>query len=142
MSGLETATIFALTGAVLIGIVPGVAEEWEISKDLRKYTFRLRKGAEYHNGRTIDAASVKWNYERIMNPKTSHSFTRASLQDVESIKVVDPYTLQIMLNRPSAIFASNCVYYPCNLIAPDSADQADTQFDQGASGNMLQWYQR
>ena len=107
-------------------IVPGIAESYEISKDMKSYTYKLRKGVEYHNGRTVDAESVKWNYERIMNPKTSHSFTRASLQAVESIKVHDKHSLTINLKAPNAIFASNTVWYPVNLIAPDSADKADT----------------
>lgn len=107
-------------------IVPGVAEEWEISDDLKAYTFRLRKGAEYHNGRDVDAESVKWNFERILDPKIGHAFTRASLQGIERMEVMDKHTLRIHLTDPSAVFAANVIYYPCNLIAPDSGDQADT----------------
>ncbi|NKC13591.1 MAG: hypothetical protein GKR94_15785 [Gammaproteobacteria bacterium] len=108
-------------------IVPGIAESWDISKDLKTYTFKLRKGVEYHNGRTVDAESVQWNFNRIRDPKTSHAFTRASLQDVEAIKVLDPHTVQIRLKAPNGIFLSNCVYYPVNLMAPDSVEQADTR---------------
>ena len=107
-------------------IVPGIGSEWTISDDLMTYTFKIRKGVEFHNGRTLDAEAVKWNYERIMNPKTSHAFTRGSLKEVDSITVLDKYTLRIRLKAPSAVFLANVVYYPCNLIAPDSADQADT----------------
>jgi len=107
-------------------IVPGVASSYEVSKDLKSYTFMLRKGAEYHNGRSIDAESVKWNYERMMSPKTSHAFTRAGTQVIESIKVHDKHSLTFHLKAPNAIFAANTVYYPANLIAPDSEDQADT----------------
>lgn len=107
-------------------LVPGLAESWEISKDLKTYTFKLRKGTEYHNGRDVDAESVKWNYERIMSPTTSHAFTRSSLGDVESIKVLDKQTVQINLKAPNGIFLSNACYYPVNMIAPDSVDQADT----------------
>lgn len=104
---------------------PGIATEWEASKDLLTYTFKLRQGAQFHNGRDVDAAAVKWNFERIQNPKTSHSFTRAALGDLKSTDVVDKYTVRCQLHQPSAIFPSNVVYYPCNLIAPDSAEQAD-----------------
>ncbi|MGE0766048.1 MAG: ABC transporter substrate-binding protein [Hyphomicrobiaceae bacterium] len=107
-------------------MVPGVAESWEISKDLRTYTYRLRKGAEYHNGRTIDAESVKWNYERILDPKIGFSYTRASLGEVAKMDVMDKQTLRLTLKEPSAVFLANTVYYPCNLIAPDSVDTADT----------------
>lgn len=107
-------------------IVPGVAEEWDISKDLLRYTFRIRRGAEFHNGRTIDAEAVKWNYERILDPAIGYAFTRASLTDIDRMETDGKEILHIHLKRPSALFAANVVYYPCNLIAPDSADQADT----------------
>ncbi|MEZ5856366.1 MAG: ABC transporter substrate-binding protein [Hyphomicrobiaceae bacterium] len=54
-----------------MNIVPGPSDPWDISKDLTTYTYKLRKGVEYHNGRTVDAESVKWNYERIMDPKSA-----------------------------------------------------------------------
>lgn len=107
-------------------IVPGIATEWDISDDLMTYSFNIRKGVEFHNGRDVDAEAVKWNYERIMNPKTSHSFTRGSLKEVAAVTAVDKYTLRIQLKAPSAVFLANVTYYPSNLIAPDSADQVDT----------------
>ncbi len=104
---------------------PGIATTWEPSKDLSTYTFKLRKGAQFHNGREVDAAAVKWNFDRIQNPKTSHAFTRSALGNLKSTEVVDKYTVRCHLHQPSAIFPSNVVYYPCNLIAPDSVEQAD-----------------
>ncbi len=61
-----------------------------------------------------------------MDPKTSHSFTRASLKGVERMTVLDKHTLRIRLKLPSAVFLSNVVYYPASLMAPNSVDQADT----------------
>ena len=107
-------------------ITAGVAQEWEISKDLKKYTFRLRPGAEFHDGSNVDADAVKWNCERILDPKIAHAFTRASLEDVEKIEVDGKQIVHIYLKDPSAVFAPNLLYYPCNLISPSSADKADT----------------
>ena len=70
---------------------PGIAASWEASKDLLTYTFKLRKGALFHNGREVDAAAVKWNYERIRNPKSSHSFTRSALKNVKEVLAPDKY---------------------------------------------------
>ncbi|NQV59176.1 MAG: ABC transporter substrate-binding protein [Alphaproteobacteria bacterium] len=105
--------------------VPGIATEWDISDDLRTYTFKLRPGVTFHNGTNVDAAAVKWNFERIMDPKIGHTFARSSLENIEQITVVDKYTLRCTLERPSAVFLSNVTYYPCNLIAPNSAYQAE-----------------
>jgi peptide/nickel transport system substrate-binding protein len=107
-------------------LVPGVAESWEASKDLATYTFKLRKGALFHNGREIDAAATKWNFERMMNPKIGHSFTRSSVSDIKEIIVDDKYTVVFKLEAPNAAFPANVVFYPCNLMAPDAEAQADT----------------
>lgn len=109
-----------------MNIKPGLAEEWDISKDLKTYTFRLRKGAEYHNGETVDAESIKWNIERIKDPKKGHAFTRSALTDVERVTVDDKHTVRIHLKNPSAIFLGNVVYYPVNMMAPGSEATADT----------------
>jgi peptide/nickel transport system substrate-binding protein len=104
---------------------PGIATEWDISDDLRTYTFKLRQGVTFHNGTNVDAAAVKWNFERIMDPKIGHTFARSSLENIKQITVIDKNTLRCTLDRPSAVFLSNVAYYPCNLIAPNSAYQAD-----------------
>lgn len=106
--------------------VPGIATEWDISDDLLTYTFKLRKGALFHNGREIDAAAVKWNYERIKDPKKSHAFTRSALENLKEVLAPDKYTVICKLEEPSAAFLTDVVFYPCNLMAPDSEARADT----------------
>jgi len=105
---------------------PAVAESWEASPDLRTWTFRLRRGAEFHNGQTIDAESVKWNIERIKDPKIGHAFTRSVLSDVERVTVDDKHTVRFHLKEPHAALDINLIYYPVNLMAPGAVDQADT----------------
>ncbi|MCW5748304.1 MAG: twin-arginine translocation signal domain-containing protein [Alphaproteobacteria bacterium] len=105
---------------------PGIAESWEPSSDLKTWTFKLRRGAEYHNGQTVDAESVKWNIERIKDPKIGHAFTRSVLSDVERVTVDDKTTVQFHLKEPHAALDVNLVYYPVNLMAPGAVDKADT----------------
>lgn len=109
-----------------MNIVPAIATEWEPSQDLKTWTFKLRRGAEFHNGETIDADAVKWNLERILDPKIGHSFNRSALIDVERVTVDGKWIVQVHLKEPSAAFDSNLVYYPVNLIAPGAVDKADT----------------
>src|SRR5881227_2979559 len=49
-------------------IVPGLAESWTISRDGLQYTFKLRKGAKFHDGTPLDAEAVKFSIERQINP--------------------------------------------------------------------------
>jgi peptide/nickel transport system substrate-binding protein len=106
--------------------VPGIATEWDASDDLLTYTFKLRKGVLFHNGREVDAAAVKWNYERMKDPKIGNSFHRSALVNVKEIVVPDKYTVQLHLHQPSAALPADVVFYPCNLMAPDSEAQANT----------------
>jgi peptide/nickel transport system substrate-binding protein len=105
---------------------PAIAESWEPSSDLKIWTFKLRRGAEYHNGQTVDAESVKWNIERIKDPKIGHAFTRSVLSDVERVTADDKHTVQFHLKEPHAALDINLIYYPVNLMAPGAVDQADT----------------
>ena len=69
--------------------VPGVAAAWEASQDLLSYTFELRHGVLFHNGREVDAEAVKWNFERMQDPKIAHPLTRAALENLKAADVVD-----------------------------------------------------
>ena len=106
--------------------VPAIAESWDVSDDLKTWTFKLRRGTEFHNGESITAEAVKWNLERIMDPKIGHSFTRSALVDLERVSVDDKHTVRLHLKSPNAAMDSNLVYYPINLIAPGAEAQADT----------------
>jgi peptide/nickel transport system substrate-binding protein len=105
--------------------VPGVASEWEASRDLLTYTFKLRKGVLFHNGREVDAEAVQWNFARMKDPTKSHVFTRSALENLQEVVVVDKYTVRCHLHQPSAAFPADVVYYPGALMAPDSEAQAD-----------------
>ena len=125
-------TLLAATTQGLIDLdgqsqpVPGVAMAWDVTPDLLTYTFRLRQGALFHNGREVDAAAVQWNLARMQDAKVAHPFTRSTLSNLQAVEVVDKYTVQCRLHTPSAAFLADVAYYPCNLIAPESAAQTNT----------------
>src|SRR6266851_5337027 len=49
-------------------IKPLLAESWDISPDATLYTFKLRSGVTFHDGTPFNAAAVKFNFDRIMDP--------------------------------------------------------------------------
>ena len=53
------------------GVIPDLAERWEVSRDGKVYTFFLRKGVKWHNGKEFTAADVKFSFERLLDPKTA-----------------------------------------------------------------------
>ena len=85
-------------------LVPSLAESWEPNKELTAWTFRLRKGVLFHNGREFDAEAVKLNMLRIQDPATvAHNFIRGGLENVESVEVLDKYTVRIHAKVDAAL---------------------------------------
>lgn len=74
-------------------VSPLLAESWEVSSDLKTYTFRLRKGVQFHNGEPFNAAAVKFSFDRAGGDKSTNKDKRtfASL----STQAVDEHTLVV-----------------------------------------------
>ena len=81
-------------------LVPILAKRWEISQDMKIYTFYLREGKLFHNGREMIADDVKYSFERMMDPKTGCRI-RSQLR-IDRIEVVDKYTVRFHMKKPDA----------------------------------------
>lgn len=79
---------------------PALAESWEISDDNLTWTFTLREGVTFHNGRALVADDVVYSYNRIMDPDVgaANSFRFAS---IDSVEAPDDRTVVINLTRPT-----------------------------------------
>jgi peptide/nickel transport system substrate-binding protein len=105
-------------------IIPGIAESWEPNKELTAWTFRLRKGVLFHNGRDVDAEAVKLNLMRIKDPTTGGQWERGAVDTIASVDVVDRYTVRIHTTLPDASLPTSVMHYPTRLMAPDAFDTA------------------
>jgi peptide/nickel transport system substrate-binding protein len=80
--------------------MPGLASKWTVSSDGLVYTFHLRQGVKFHNGRELTAEDVVYSYNRLMDPKTKYPFS-PQVQNIKEVKALDKYTAQITLKAPS-----------------------------------------
>ncbi len=82
-----------------------LCESYTVSPDNLKITFKLRKGVKFHDGQELTADDVKFTYDSILNPDNA-SPRRGDLKDVfdkpDSIKVIDPYTIEFNYTKVKA----------------------------------------
>lgn len=77
-------------------IVPQAAESFEVSADGTSITFRLRRGATFHDGTPVTAADVKWSLDRTLNVTTAkNQMATGSMTDPAQFVVVDDMTIRI-----------------------------------------------
>lgn len=138
VTGVDPHTSAAVVNAIVLGhmfeplvaygnrleILPVLAESWEVSPDLQTYTFKLRKGRKFHNGREMVADDVKYSIRRILDPKTKNPRAK-SLSIITGIETPDKYTVVFKLNKPSAGFLDLLAYIsPVIAIVPKEVVEA------------------
>src|SRR6267143_658845 len=115
---------------------PDIAADMpKISADGKTYTFKLRSGVKFSNGRAVTADDFKYSWERMLNPNTAGPMTGGSFwggvhgaQDfyagtttsIPGIKVIDPSTLEIDLDTPNQSFL-NLIAMPFGFVVAKEA---------------------
>ena len=85
-----------------LDFVPDLATRWEQGPG-NTYTFYLRRGVKFHNGRELVAADVVYSYERMKDPALG-SVARSYFTKVDKIEALDNYTVKFTLSSPDAVF--------------------------------------
>ncbi len=117
-------------------IKPAAAESWEANADATVWTFKLRQGAKFHNGRAVTAGDFKYAWERICNPdnkseisyhlsavKGFDEMAAGTAKELSGVKVVDDNTLEVTLSYAFGDF-EYVVGHPA--LAPIPAEEVDT----------------
>jgi peptide/nickel transport system substrate-binding protein len=79
-------------------LVPGLAESWQAPDD-HTLELKLRRGIKFHNGEDFSAESVQVSVARMLDPGLN-SGVRTRFTSIQDVKVIDPYTVQLVLSRP------------------------------------------
>ena len=95
-------------------VIPQLAQDWKRSDDGLTYTFRLRQGVKFHNGKTMTADDVKASLDRFI--KISPGANR--FKNVKSVEIVDPQTIRINLTADFPLLNNLAMPSPIVAIFP------------------------
>ncbi|MFJ2734015.1 ABC transporter substrate-binding protein [Streptomyces sp. NPDC087317] len=104
-------------------LAPDLAESWEPDDKAATWTFRLRKGVTFHDGRAFTAADAAYTLRHILDKATAspQAAVLAPLIDPETLRTPDPHTLVVPLKTPNAEFPSLLTHYNCYVVPDGSA---------------------
>jgi peptide/nickel transport system substrate-binding protein/oligopeptide transport system substrate-binding protein len=116
-------------------IEPGLAERWEISDDGLRYTFHLRSGVQFHDGRALVASHVVESFRRVLDPTSTggrgwplypilgaRGYSEGKNTTLEGITAPDDSTVVITLEEPLAIFPK-LLAMPVASVVPDGVGE-------------------
>ena len=127
-----------------LNIVPDIAESWEESLDGKTYTFHLRQGVKFHNGREVKAADFKYSWERACDPGTGSGTAATYLGDIvgardmvagevgeiSGIVVIGEYTLEITIDAPKAYFLNKLAYPTAFVVDRDNVESGQSWWQE------------
>ena len=103
-------------------LTPAIAESYEVSEDRMTYTFHLREGVQFHNGKTVTAEDVVYSIQRCAAATETGIVQVEAFSVIQDIKTPDDKTVAITISEPSNEFIS----YMTTAILPADYDKQDT----------------
>src|SRR5262245_19688700 len=114
-----------------LGIGPGLAESWQ-QPDARTIVFKLRRGVKFHDGTDFNAEAAKFNFARMKTePK---SVRKGELANLDSVDVVDAYTIKLNLKRPDAALMATLTDRAGMMVSPKAIQERGAELERNARG--------
>jgi peptide/nickel transport system substrate-binding protein len=108
-----------------LNIVPQLATGYEWADD-KTLVIHLRSGVLFQNGEALDAAAVKYTFDRYLTMQGS--FRKSELSSIDHVEIVDPATVRVVLKTPSGAFLAQLTDRSGMILPPKAAEQEGKDF--------------
>lgn len=115
-------------------IEPALATSWESSAGGTVWTVNLRKGIKFHDGTTFDAEAVKFNFERVIDPKIKARHGRYFSSLIKSVEAIDGYRVKFNLKFPYAAFLPALTLPDATMVSPAAVIKYGADFPKHPTG--------
>ena len=105
-------------------VSPLLAESWSTTPNGLAHTFLLRQGVRFHDGSAMDAAAVRFSFERAVAPGSTNKSRKALFENIASIATPDAHTVTLTLHHPDPHLLFRLGEGPAVILHPASAAQA------------------
>ncbi len=94
-------------------VEPWLATHWTVSPDGRTYTFTIRQGVRWHDGKQLTARDVWFSLNRVLVPKVPIGTFRTDIRDaLQRVDIPGPWTVRVVLRTPNGFFLDSLTEYP------------------------------
>ncbi|MGV3576474.1 MAG: ABC transporter substrate-binding protein [Devosia sp.] len=84
-------------------IIPNLAESWEVSEDSRTFTFKLREGLKWNNGKPFTSADIAFAAELFSEPTYGAGTFMKNPNNPVKVEVVDDTTFSFVFEKPNGV---------------------------------------
>jgi peptide/nickel transport system substrate-binding protein len=109
---------------------PWLADSWEVTDGGKTFTFKLRKDVKFQDGTPFNAAAVKWNLDRIVDPKYKAGSALGYLQGYDSTEVVDDSTARVKFKSANAPFLTYAASPVLMFVSPTATQAQGDKVNQ------------
>lgn len=119
------------------GIIPVLAESWEVNAAATEWTIHLRQGVKFHDGSPFGAKDVIYTLQRLIDPANASSgLTDLGFIKSEALSAVDDHTVRIKLDEPAAELPMQLASKAL-LVVKDGTSTEDLQTTPNGTGPFL-----
>lgn len=102
-------------------VTPALATSWTVSEDKLSWTFELRHGVKFHDGTDFNAATVKANVDRWLDPNVQFSSLR-NQGPLIGAEVIDEYTVRLHTSEPYAVLPGAVAHFGALMHNPSEIE--------------------